>query len=215
VHYQKTSKIPKPKRLSKQARRSSDLRPEKEPKEPKEPGKQKGRKEKNKRKEQKEVSFSTTSPKQRPGTPTDSEEEYAKQAAFIVGYNLESSTLFNSTFNLEPEEDSEAPKSSYSTTHSTRKLWLFDTGSIVYICNDKSLFIKLSRPIKLSIIHTRGGTVKLEGVGTVKVEVLAGYKEGTAFYNTLTLTKTLYILGFLLNIVSRHRLYTSGGALIK
>jgi len=47
------------------------------------------------------------------------------------------------------------------------------------------------------------------------VEVLAGYKEGTAFYNTLTFTKTLYIPGFLLNIVSRHRLYTSGGALIK
>ena len=57
--------------------------------------------------------------------------------------------------------------------------------------------------------------MKLEGVGTVKLEVLAGFKEGKAFYNTLTLTKTLYILGFPLNIISGHRLYASGGTLIK
>ena len=49
----------------------------------------------------------------------------------------------------------------------------------------------------------------------MKIDVLASFKEGTAFYNTLTLTKTLYIPGFPLNIVSGHRLYASGGALIK
>ena len=49
----------------------------------------------------------------------------------------------------------------------------------------------------------------------MKIDVLAGFKEGIAFYNMLTLNKTLYIPGFLLNIVSGHRLYALGGTLIK
>ena len=49
----------------------------------------------------------------------------------------------------------------------------------------------------------------------MKINVLASFKEGKAFHNTLTLTKTLYILGFPLNIVSRHRLYALRGTLIK
>jgi len=133
-----------------------------------------------------------------------------------VGYNLESGTLFNSTFDLEPKDLKvpKAPKYSYSV-HNYKGLWLFDIGFTVHICNNKSLFSELSRPIKLSVVRTKGGTIKPEGVGTVKIDVLTSSKEGIAFYNTLTLTKTLYIPGFLLNIISRHRLYASGGAFIK
>ena len=214
MHYQKTSKAQKGSRKpSGKQPKETFKKQSREPKEPKEePEKQKGRKKKDK----KEVSFNTK-PEPQP-TSEDSEDEYAKDAAFTVGYNLESGTLFNSTFDSELEEDSEAPKApeySHSAVHNNKGLWLFDTGSTVHICNNKSLFLGLSRPKKLGVVRTSGGTVKLEGVGTVKVNVLAGFKEGRAFYNTLTLTETLYIPGFPLNIVSGHRLYASGGALIK
>ena len=204
MHYQKTSKAQKGSKKPEQPR---------EPKEPKEakeePKKRKGKKEKKDKEEE---------TKKQPETPSDSEDEYAEDATFTVGYDLESGTLFNSTFDPEPEEDSEAPiapEYSHSTVHNNKGLWLFDTGSTVHICNNKSLFSELSRPKRLGVVRTGGGTVKPEGVGTVKINVLAGFKEGKAFYNTLALTETLYIPGFPLNIVSGHRLYASGGTLIK
>ena len=52
-------------------------------------------------------------------------------------------------------------------------------------------------------------------MGTVKVEVLSGYRDGLALYTTISLTDTLYISGFPLNIISSYKFYTSGGTLIK
>ena len=47
------------------------------------------------------------------------------------------------------------------------------------------------------------------------MEFLSGYNEGKAVYTPITLKQTLYIPGFPLNIVSGHRLYLSGGSLVK
>jgi hypothetical protein len=85
----------------------------------------------------------------------------------------------------------------------------------VHICNNKDLFSKLQKPTKLGVVRTGGGTVKPEGMGTVKIEVLAGFKEDKPYFSTITLTETLYIPGFPLNIISGHRLYASGGTLIR
>jgi hypothetical protein len=52
-------------------------------------------------------------------------------------------------------------------------------------------------------------------MGTIKIEFLTSYKDSTAQYSSISLTNTLYIPGFLLNIVSSYRLYALGGTLIK
>ncbi|KAK4158592.1 hypothetical protein QBC43DRAFT_188930, partial [Cladorrhinum sp. PSN259] len=93
--------------------------------------------------------------------------------------------------------------------------WLFDTGSTVHICNNKALFTDLRYSSSLGTVGTGGGPVKPKGVGTVKVEFLTGFKDNTAVYSSVFLKETLYIPSFPLNIVSGHRLYLSGGTLIK
>ena len=85
----------------------------------------------------------------------------------------------------------------------------------MHICNDKSLFTGLRKPEKLGLVRTGGGLVTPQGIGTVRVEFLSGYNEGKPVYTTITLKQTLYIPGFPLNIVSGHRLYLSGGSLVK
>jgi hypothetical protein len=85
----------------------------------------------------------------------------------------------------------------------------------VHICNDKSLFTGLKTSLTLGVVRTGGGPVSPQGIGTVKIEFLTGYRENVAQYSSISLTNTLYIPGFPLNIVSGHRLYASGGTLIK
>ena len=49
----------------------------------------------------------------------------------------------------------------------------------------------------------------------MKIEFFASEKNSIAQYSSITLTNTLYILGFPLNIVNGYRLYASRGTLIK
>jgi hypothetical protein len=85
----------------------------------------------------------------------------------------------------------------------------------VYIYNDKSLFIGLKISLTLGVVRTSGGPISLQGIGTVKIEFLIGYRENVAQYSSISLTNTLYILGFPLNIVSgrstliKEKLYTA------
>ena len=85
----------------------------------------------------------------------------------------------------------------------------------MHICTDESLFLEFKKLGKLPLVRTGGGPVILQGVGTVKIEFFTGYKDGTAQYSAISLRETLYIPGFLLNIVSGDRLYALGGTLIK
>src|SRR5690606_27760644 len=102
------------------------------------------------------------------------------------------------------------------THHIVKDWWLFDTGSTVHICNDKALFKELQTPSTgLGVILTGGGPMKPQGIGTVKIMVLSGYKENKPVYTDMILLKTLYIPDFPLNIVSGHKLYKSGGILSK
>ena len=48
----------------------------------------------------------------------------------------------------------------------------------MYICNNRSLFLDLRRFEKLGVVRTGGGPVKLQGIGTVKVEFFTGFTEG-------------------------------------
>ncbi|KAH7114867.1 hypothetical protein EDB81DRAFT_296220 [Dactylonectria macrodidyma] len=48
--------------------------------------------------------------------------------------------------------------------------WLFDTGSSVHICNDRSIFSEL-RPTTRTVLLTGGGKVFPSGRGTVKVTI--------------------------------------------
>lgn len=132
---------------------------------------------------------------------------------------METGTIFSSTTTKdEPkEEDLEALELigyNHSTTRQSTQ-WLFDTGSTVYIYNDKRLFTSLRKPEKLGLVRTGGGTITPQGIGTVRVEFLSSYNEGKPVYSTITLKQTLYIPGFPLNIVSGYRLYLSSGSLIK
>ena len=85
----------------------------------------------------------------------------------------------------------------------------------MHICNDKSLFTGLRKLEKLGLVRTGGGLITPQGIGTVRVKFLSGYNEGKPVYTTITLKQTLYILGFLLNIVSGYKLYLSGRSLVK
>lgn len=196
-------------------RRHKEPRELKEPQRPKrskESERERGRKLGSAKGSTKEEAFSTTEPSK----AAENTAEEPSNEAFTIGYNLETGTLFSSTTaeESEPEELPESLDYSHSTRHNNAQ-WLFDTGSTVHICNDKTLFTGLTRPTTLGVVRTGGGLVRPQGIGTVKIEFLTGYKENTALYSSISLTDTLYIPGFPLNIVSGHRLYTSGGTLIK
>ena len=84
-----------------------------------------------------------------------------------MGYNLKTGTLFNSeATDLEPEEAPELPVStkvtnfSYPTNQNTTR-WLFNTGFIVHICNNRSLFLDLRRSKKLGVVRTGSSPIKL------------------------------------------------------
>ena len=48
----------------------------------------------------------------------------------------------------------------------------------MYICNNRSLFLDLRRSKKLGVVRTGSSPVKLQGIGTVKVEFLTGFIKG-------------------------------------
>ena len=93
--------------------------------------------------------------------------------------------------------------------------WLFDTGSTVYICNNKALFTDLDQPGFLYPVRTGRGPVRPTGIGTIAVEFLTGHHNDKPVFTPLNLVKTLYIPDFPLNIISSYRLYASGGTLIR
>ncbi|KAM7182561.1 hypothetical protein V8F33_014218, partial [Rhypophila sp. PSN 637] len=125
--------------------------------------------------------------------------------AFITGYNLETGNIYG-----------ELPELDQETFHSTdSKPWLFDTGSTVHICTDKSLFSQLELKSTLSDLRTGGGPVRPLGIGTARLSFFTGNKDNKPTYNEIDLLNTLYIPQFPLNIVSGTRLYKSGGTLIK
>jgi hypothetical protein len=172
----------------------------------------KSRKQKGKKaKKTKDNAFSADEPTEAEAGDDDSHS--TEPEAFTIGYNLETGTIFG---NSEPEEDQEPTKSTnFNHSTSNNKQWLFDTGSTVHICTDRSLFSELRRSGNLGVVRTGGGPVSPQGVGTVKVNFFTGLSEGKAQFKPITLTETLYIPDFPLNVVSGHRLYASGGTLIK
>src|SRR5512140_857730 len=117
--------------------------------------------------------------------PSDSDQsnyddDDTEPEAFTLAYNLETGTIFGES---EPEGGPEsAQPTAYRTKHcnsaSASTQWLFDTGSTVHICNDRTLFTELSNSANLGTIRTGGGPVQPQGVGTVKISVYAGHNSG-------------------------------------
>ncbi|KAM7182530.1 hypothetical protein V8F33_014242, partial [Rhypophila sp. PSN 637] len=98
---------------------------------------------------------------------------------------------------------------------SNKEQWLFDTGSTVHICNNRALFQDYEKLKKPGMVSTGGGPITPQGKGTVEITALVGYEKEAPVYSTMALSNCLYIPTFPLNIVSGHRLYASGGTLIK
>src|SRR5690606_35105745 len=122
-------------------------------------------------------------------------EQTASNEAFTISYNLESGTVFGADSDSESIAVEEIPKFSHSTTKNNSQ-WLFDTGSTVHICNDKTLFSNLRSSTTLGTVGTGGGPVKPLGIGTVEIEFLAGYRDNKAVYSSISLKDTLYIPNF-------------------
>ena len=88
----------------------------------------------------------------------------------------------------------------------THAEWLFDTGSSVHICNNRTLFREL-QPATRTVLITGGGKMFPSGRGTVKVDFMNKWGEQA----TINLKDTLFIPEFPVNVMSGLRLYKNGG----
>ena len=153
--------------------------------------------------------------KKKPTTDQDDDKESKSQvdASFTVDFRLDTGSFNDYGTNQEAPEPIEAPEA-HRADHDSKKQWLFDTGSTVHICNDKSLFTTLNQSSDCyGTVKTGGGPVPTKGIGTVQLQLFTGMKNDQATYSTINLTKVLYVPTFPLNIISGERLYKSGGAL--
>lgn len=86
--------------------------------------------------------------------------------------------------------------------------WLYDTGSGVHICNDRTLFLTLDESSHLRPLKTGGGLVYPAGSGSVCLECWTGKQ-----YQKAVLHNTLYCPDFFTNIFSGLVHYKKGGCI--
>lgn len=116
---------------------------------------------------------------------------------FHKDYSAESSMIY------DPQPQSPCLLALATTQSSLpyRNLWVFDSGSGRHICRDKNLFWKLKLVKSAKIITIGAGEFKDDGVRSVKLE--ANPPKGLG---KLKVEDVLYVLGFMVNLVSMDRL---------
>ncbi|KAL6410016.1 retrotransposase [Ilyonectria robusta] len=137
--------------------------------------------------------------------------EYDNQQGDVKNLHIKESnhmTVERSFMILEDEVSNEAMETCKVSLDNinARMKWLFDTGSSVHICNDRSLFSEL-QPATRTVLITGGGKVFPSGRGTVEVTFVNKWQDEV----TINLKDTLYIPEFPVNVMSGLRLYRSGG----
>ena len=137
--------------------------------------------------------------------------EYDNQHDDVKNLHLKESnhmTVERSFMILEDEvsnETMETCRASLDNVNAHMK-WLFDTGSSVHICNNRSLFSELQSAAR-TVLITGGGKVFPSGRGTVEVTFVNKWQEEV----TINLKDTLFIPEFPVNVMSGLRLYKNGG----
>jgi hypothetical protein len=137
--------------------------------------------------------------------------EYDNQHSDVKNLHIKESnhrTVERSFMILEDEvsiETMETCRASLDNVNAHMK-WLFDTGSSVHICNNRSLFSELQSAAR-TVLITGGGKVFPSGRGTVEVAFVNKWQEEV----TINLKDTLLIPEFPVNVMSGLRLYKNGG----